>query len=397
MESRAVNWKLVMRLLVVGAAGTGNSALASITDLPLRETWYGGRTPGMGGAYVAIADDEHALLGNPAGIGRQGQDSKSVRSLDFPNLVVAGNRLSVGLLRTYAEGGPGDQNQVATELQDEPAGSVVWGHVGAFPSVTLGRFSLGMLMTGEATGDLERFDAPQASRVEAGQTYDALIKTQMDATAALVLGASFAYHSTGLVFGLAGRVGGRRTMSKESEMSDGTIRKADSLDDGWMTTFGAAVDAGVLWIPQRTPWIPTLGLTWRDAGNTRYRTVDGSGRIVRERENLALGISWDPLGQKRRGGMRFVVGIDAQHLTDERLEFRDKIHVGSEFRMGEYALTSPFAFRVGHNLRGISYGVGLDLAFFRMDYDSSVSMIQNGAGKTLDRRTYLRVSVDLLG
>lgn len=70
MPHRHSSWPLKALLVLLICIGNGTAALAQTSEIPAAfvDIGYGARPMGMGGAFVALADDANALLWNPAGL-----------------------------------------------------------------------------------------------------------------------------------------------------------------------------------------------------------------------------------------------------------------------------------------------------------------------------------------
>lgn len=385
--------------VVTGVAFALGGAFVAQADLaPVHVGWYGPRAAGMGGISISLADDEWAVLGNPAGIGRQDDDKQMLRALGFPNILAGGDDSSRALLENVLANGPGGDDQIESTLRDVRDQDAAWGYFGFFPHLVVGRFAFGLLGEAEATCVASRLQSPLPSRYATSEdpiVYDATAAVRLDAQVAPIVGLSFPARLSGFELGVSARYAVRHSLEKDLEVSDNTIRQeSDGFADGWVKMHGPAFDVGALWSRDRSPWIPQVALVWRDVGNSVYRTWDGTGRQEVVQGNIVFGLGWEPM-KRNRGSLRLVAGVEAHHLIDERVQWRDRFRLGGEIRWNQYPITSPFAFRLGHNLRGFSYGVGVDLYFFHVDFGSYVEAVESMQGVVLDRRNLLRLTVDL--
>lgn len=382
-------------LVALAQGGLSLDAFASRL-MPPRDTAPSPRAAGMGGAAVAIADDGDAIFQNPAGIGREDGDfsKNALRGFSFPNATFGLNKYTLGMLKDYDES---EDRPSAIEKTILNAGNrdVVYGHVSAFPYITLWRFQLGVLSSSQGEAFLVRHTEPQESAYstsEAPLSYTKTISASGLAQTALVAGFSIPYKKTGLSLGITGRFAYRSRFARDIEATETSARKSsESYRSDLNSTKGAAADVGLLY-QMRGALLPSFGFVLRDVGDTSYAPVTSSGEVEIDKMNIAAGAAIRPDFGKKAA---FVLGVDVQRIHDTRLTLRDKVKMGFELGLGASNSTAPFSLRGGYNLRAPSVGLGVNLLFLNVDASYFGEAVESGNETRVDMRTLVRASVDL--
>lgn len=158
-----------------------------------------------------------------------------------------------------------------------------------------------------------------------------------------------------LSFGIAGRHIQRWSGDEDILVSDliGTNEK-DLIDNRFQDKgVGDALD---LSLSQNFPSSNlNLSLSWKDVGNTAFKTTSGNGP-ERQEENLSFGAAkTDTLGF-----FDMTYAFEYNHIRQSGPLVK-KLHLGAEASIGLLDL------RVGLNQGYLTYGVGIDLWLFRLD------------------------------
>jgi hypothetical protein len=372
-------------------------AVAQSLKLPVRETYPAVRAHGMGGAFSPVADDGDAIFLNPAGIGREdGEDSKSLlRGAQFPNISFGFNKFTQDTYKTYAISQEIEAKELEKSVLTAEAKSVLYGRTTIFPYFTLGRVQFGFLFDSETQGYLSNYDSPQTSEFstdEEPRTYDSKLSFSSINQVGGVLGFSVPYRKTGFSLGASARYMVRASLRRDIEASEGVALKVpESASQEINKTKGLAVDAGILWEFSKK-LAPTLAVSLRDVAGTLYKAIDSKSSSEIERMNVVTGVSMRPFRNKYLGTL---LSLEGQRMDDERVSGKEKIRLGAELTIGANDSTAPASLRAGYNFRGVSYGASVELLFFQLEASSFVESVEGEQGTRLDRRNFVRMSVDL--
>ncbi len=372
-----------MLLSVLCATSLESKAWAS-KMLPPFETYLGTRSAGMAGASAAVADDENAIFSNPAGIGQEDEPSLILRGFSVPNISLGIDRKAYKFLGSI-ESGSNNFKQVENLFSPEEKSALFFRGT-TFPYVTVGRVQMGILM--DATAQATQVTSNDVS----GATWDRSLHAWQRSQGGLVAGFSVPHRDSGISAGLTARYAFRTSYFEDVNITGATIDRTESRVN---RTRGLAIDGGLLIEPsQRYLWLPGLGISVRDVGNTVYKGTGAADEAEIEKSNLMVAARWK-LVPGKKSDTQVLFTVEGHHLNDSRVPESDKLRIGSEIRLGERAAKTPFAFRVGHNMRGFSYGGSIDLLILRLEAGSMVEGIPTAAGTFLDRRNFVRLSVDL--
>jgi hypothetical protein len=362
----------------------GSQCALSATVLPPFETVQNVRAVGMGGATVAVADDESAIFSNPAGIGQEDDPSLTLRGFSIPNLSLGVNAKTYDLFGNMESSTSGLKE--VEKILPASENTALYFRGTSFPYITIGRIQLGLLVdaAAEAVQDL----GTNAQSV----AWDREIQVWQRSQAGLIAGFSVPHRKSGLSAGLTARYTFRTSYFSTITETDNAVTRNET---GFNRTRGVALDGGFLFEPMsRYMIIPTVGISVRDIGNTLYRGTGKDDSDEIEKANLMVGATWKLLPGKR-GDTQVILTTEGHHLNDTRVADKDKFRVGGEVRFAQRITKAPIALRAGHNLRGFSYGASVNLLLLKLELGSLVEGIQTSSGVYLDRRNFARLSVDL--
>ncbi|MDI6703779.1 MAG: hypothetical protein QME40_03810 [bacterium] len=131
---------------------------------------------------------------------------------------------------------------------------------------------------------------------------------------------------------------------------------------------GIALDIGLLYkVNQRT----SIGLVSQDLFGTRFSWNDiETGSIIEKKEDtvvyptMRLGISYRPAWLQRYSNIRDILfAFDVTNIFDGRTTFFNQLHFGGEIRVLRFILA-----RFGFNQGYPSYGLGIDFPILKLDY-----------------------------
>ncbi len=285
--------------------------LSSPSALADFEFFRGVRQMGMGGASIAVVNDETAVLSNPNGLGRL---RDTFFTLIDPELTATTSDTQTlygtGVLNSI---NPNDVYDQQGDTLSEPY--YFKGQV--FPSIVVPNFGIGVL------GRYETL-----SRRNADGSFDYAYQNDYS----LNLGYNMRFWGGRIKLGFAGRLINRVEYF-------GTRAATDSLALDTFATegMGIAVDTGLtLTAPYR--FLPTLTLYVRDIGNTSFTSgggvfgYGGNGTPNTVEQSIDAAVALFPIyGKYSRGALTIeYTGIDSTDQVDDSM---DRVHIGTEFNL----------------------------------------------------------------
>ena len=220
----------------------------------------------MGGAFVSIANDKNAVWYNPAGIARM-RRSRSRRKLhifSFPNVQASWNQNGLNYIASLANGGDDEGlSNILTGTSSSFGTENIFADVGAFPligfdtkkkgqaPIIIGAYGQSKISSIVDTSDLSNPDTTAATQamLEIGGLFD------------------IAYNTQSNLFSIGIQVRGAKRNDFEDVLSSEILldqsQLLNRLRDYSNSTFGVALDAGMLWTFADL-WFPTLGISIMD-------------------------------------------------------------------------------------------------------------------------------------
>jgi hypothetical protein len=171
------------------------------------------------------------------------------------------------------------------------------------------------------------------------------------------------------------------------DLIDQYIQTQDSnviLDQFQNKGLGYGVDLSVLYKPENNK-APTMTIVWKDVGYTTFQKTEGTGNPPHLADNLIFGVGYEWDGP----GLDTKLGFEYRNITTRGMQFGEKLHFGSEFSLPLVDL------RFGLNQGYMTYGLGLDLWFFRLELAQYTMEAGEYPGQTPDQRLQIGFSVDL--
>ncbi len=307
------------------------------------QSYTGARELAMGGAYVNTVNDETSLELNPAGLGRL---RSKIITLADPELEVGSNDQQIFSTNgNYL--GMVDPTIVFNNCVVAPSTHY---HLKLqfLPSIVLPDFGFGIhamrRIDGEADSTAANFHLDYTQDIDA------------------VLGINFKFFGGIVKIGVATRYIDHSTISKDFVVASTTsISVPNSGTEG--TGLGVNV-GGVISIP--VEYLPSIGFTVHDLGNTSYNLTAGSvyqgvaGRPPDSIQTVDAGLAIFPImGARTRSTFTAEVHDIATLSTETSLMRR--VHVGGEINIGDLLFI-----RAGLNQS--YYTAGLEFASERMQF-----------------------------
>lgn len=297
-------------------------------------SWYRGtRMMGMGGAGIAVVDDETALLVNPAGLGRLRDIYGTIIDPEFE-----GSTNWPSLYNTKAFTNPIDPESIGPTLGAMP-NVPFHSKVAVFPSFVVKNFGIGLY--GKYLLDAQT-DASGAN-----------MQTFYQNDLALVMGFNFRLWGGRIKLGVTGKAIDRIEVNKNIPLS-GTLGVAANGSEG----LGIGYDAGLI-LTAPWAWLPSIAVVGRDIGNMTF-TTSPSPRIssttlpATVTQDYDVGISLSPIHSKRSRSV-FTAEYQKVLASQNAIDKTRYYHIGYEYNFADLIY-----FRLGMN--GRYWTSGLEFA-----------------------------------
>lgn len=284
----------------------------SWTQAAERHEYYNGiRGLGMGGASVAVVNDETAVILNPAALGKL---RDQFITLVDPEIGIGQNNeriFSTNLLGPINPQNSMDRLNETRETRMHLRGQV-------FPSLVLPNFGMGVLAKYRSDGEVNA----------AGTEMDWEYENDL----AFIFGFNFRLFDGRLKIGFNTRITNRIEYSNTAipVVSSGTTLNSLGAKEG----VGVGSDVGII---LTAPWValPTLAIVARDVGHTHYNFKDGLLTGATEYpttvgQSVDVGIAFFPIIGKRKRATFTIEARDVLTFSDEADPYR-RYHAGIEF------------------------------------------------------------------
>ncbi|WGL61408.1 hypothetical protein QEJ31_07365 [Pigmentibacter sp. JX0631] len=363
--------------------------------IPPISNYLSSRSLGMGGANVAVADDENSIFDNPAGIGTVNSMLKSVVKItSLPNISYSTNSYTYGLINQNYNYYQYPYSLIDNSVKDGSKNNVIFSRVSVFPTIIIGYFQFGILAESYESGYTTFLASPQNSVFSSGVTYDRTFSEFRRDQEGFVSGFSIPL-SKSFLFGASSRIVQRETRTNTIEANqNGLISQAKlQADRNINSTNGYAIDLGII-MPFKSQLSPKIGLSVLDVGDTTYQASNSSSHDEIEKMNVKAGFSINPNINKFVGA---IFSVEEERINDQRVNDRDKIHGGCELSFGDQsAVNAPFSIRLGYGNQNFSAGLSIFILFVRLEFATYAENVPVNGDTVNDRRYIARLTVDLI-
>lgn len=332
------------------------------------EFYNGVRQMGMGGAAVAVVNDETALLLNPAGLGKLRDYFITVVD---PEIDVGQNiEKIVGTDVLSAV----DPQKVLDKLNDGNQDLHHHARAQIFPSLVFPNFGIGILskssMDAEVISDTSEYQLDYVS------------------DDAIVLGFNFRLWDGRVKIGFNTRIVNRAEIHTTLPASSTGLTKKDLANEG----IGVASDVGLI-LTAPWDWLPTLAAVWRDVGNTSYEFKEGlfldtpeDRRPETTPQTVDVGIALFPIAGKRTRWTWTAEYRDVLTTSEEEDQMR-RVHTGIELNIAD-----ALFIRGGMNQRYWTAGLEFAMANYQLQLASYGEEIGTVEETREDRRYSFKFS-----
>ncbi|MDG0815586.1 PorV/PorQ family protein [Bdellovibrio svalbardensis] len=306
-----------------------------------RRSFYSGiRCQAMGGACIAVVNDETALLVNPAGLGKL----RDIYGTIF-DPEIESNTNANDMYADSAYSNPFNLSDVKPAL-DANRGSYYHAKAQLFPSIVGRNFGIGIygnsLLDAQMSAD--------------GTTIDTYYRSDL----AAVLGFNFRFFDGRIKLGVNTKLIDRVEVDNTALSSSGSLEYKDIANSG----LGLSTDVGLI---LSAPWtfLPTVSAVLRDIGGTSFNQGSGfrmstTGRPNVVSQDLDVAAALFPIHSNY---VRSTWTVEYRGLltTADEPDKAKLLHAGIELNLGDV-----FFVRAGYNQR--YWTAGLELASERFQW-----------------------------
>lgn len=338
--------------------------VADVYAAERRSFYSGARCQAMGGACIAVVNDETALLVNPAALGKL---REFYGTLFDPELEVNSN--VSGMYSDSAFSNPFDLSNVKGAL-DKNRGSYYHAKAQVFPSFVGRNFGIGVY--GNSLLD--------ATMSTDGSTIDTYYRSDM----ALALGFNFRMFDGRIKLGVNSKLIDRVEVSNTAVSSSGSLDYKNIGNEG----LGLSTDVGLI---MSAPWtfLPTISAVLRDIGGTSFNSGSGfrmstAGRPNLINQDLDVAVAFFPIHSNY---VRSSWTLEYRGLltSDQEPDKSKLIHGGLELNFGDVLFL-----RAGYNQRYWTAGLELASERFQWQLTSYGEEIGTQSAPKEDRRAILK-------
>ena len=294
----------------------------------IRENYNGARSLGMGGASIAVVNDETALLSNPAALGKL----RETYGTFIDPEIEASSHLN-GMYTAKAFTNPFEISD-ARQTTDASRGKYLHAKAQIFPSIVLKNFGFG----------IHAKKLMDAKMNDTGTSMNTFSQDDMS----LLMGINLRLFGGRMKIGVVGKGISRIEINKEILSTDSTDNSVHAKEG-----FGIGMDAGLI-LTAPIVWLPTLSAVVRDVGGTDFNSGSGLRMTTTERpagltQDIDVGLAVFPIhGNQSRSAFT----LEYQKIK-KAADYSDKskfYHVGYECRC--------FIFKSGNESKILDSGLG---------------------------------------
>lgn len=301
-----------------------------------REPYIGTRAQAMGGAYVALADDEQAVYLNPAGLA--GNQKRSLYLLNSDSTVSKETYSSAAsVAKAFAP--------FSTDSLNVLMNKNIYLREQLTPTLMLPYFGISYLVDQQiASRAMNRAMPKLTIGYQTTQGIQAAIGIP------LLRGMKKKKHD--LRFGIGAKMmwrrGGYKTLSLRQILN---ISPSTLSQIGGEYKRGLGADLGLQYVYKPVSRLTlSSGLAYTDIGDTYFGSTQ---------DPMHSNLTWGAAASYTLYRIKFTLAYDYRHLLDET-DFRKKNHVGFELGIPWFSLYA------GLNQVSFTYGLGMDLWLFKV-------------------------------
>jgi hypothetical protein len=334
---------------------------SSVRAQEVFDSYNNARSLAMGGTMIAVVNDETALLGNPAALGRLRDSYGTLIDPEFDS--------SVSTKKMYDSNpftNPFDLTQIK-DAADSSRESYYYSRAQVFPSYVARNFGIGIFGIKEAAAKMN----------SAGDNLTLNYRDDLS----IHLGVNLRLFDGKVKIGAVGKAIGRIEVAKDISMP-GSLDLSQVASEG----VGLGFDAGII-LSAPVAGLPTLSAVVRDVGSTPFTGGSGvrmqsSSRPETLEQDIDVALAFFPIhGNRSRSAfsLEYKKIKQAAESTDKQRFY----HVGYEYNYGDLLF-----FRLGMNQR--YWTAGFELATEHTQWQLSSYGEEIGVnGNTIEDRRYV--------
>ena len=334
-----------------------------------RENYKSLRYLGMGGAAIAVANDETSIAINPAGLGKLRDDYGTIFD---PEIELNSKGISAYNSKAYTD--PFSLKQVLGTMKTK-VGSYFSSRGQVMPSFVAKNFGIAILQKYELT-----------ARATSATAVDTFYRDDL----ALLMGYNLRLFEGRVKIGVTGK------MISRVEVDELGLDPTQSLNLKNLGTAGFAkagtgfgFDTGIL-LAAPWKWLPTLGAVYHDVGgmsfnqSTMKRLSTSTSDPAQVKGDLDVGISLFPI---QSNDVRSTFAIEYRSLLGTETDKAKLMHFGYELNYGDVLF-----FRAGYHQRYWTSGIELSSERFQLQLASYGEEIGTSTSPKEDRRWAFKLS-----
>jgi len=360
--------QVAIALFVIFVASL-ESAQAQFTER--REFYKGLRYLAMGGATVAVANDETALLANPAGLGRL----RDVYGTLFDPEIELNSR-GIQAYNSKAYDDPFSLRQAVQTMATQP-GRLYSSRGQIMPSFVAKNFGIAVLKKTELQ-----------ARATSASAVDLFYRDDM----ALLLGYNLRLFEGRIKIGVTGKLVSRVEIDTVALDPAAQPLTLDSLATPGITRAGTGFgfDTGVLFAAP-WKWLPTIGAVYRDVGGMSFsqdslKRVENANDPSKVEGDIDVGMALFPIHTNNTRSS-FVLEYRGLLTQDDEDDKAKLIHAGYELNFSDV-----FFMRAGYHQRYWTGGLELASETLQFQLTSYGEEIGTRTNPKEDRRWALKIA-----
>lgn len=334
-----------------------------------REFYKGARYQAMGGAMVAVANDESAILANPAGLGRLRDVYGTM--LD-PELEINARGILAYNKKAYTE--PLSLKSITRTMLSD-VGNIFTSRQQIMPSFVAKNFGIALL----AKKDLQ-------VRANSATSVDAYYREDIGA----LLGYNMRLFDGRIKLGVTGKFITRVEVDQMAIDPTTQSMNIKSLATAGLARAGTGFgfDAGLLMTAPWT-WLPTLGAVYRDVGGMSFsqdtmKLLDGTADPASVEGDIDVGLSLFPiLSNKSRS--TFALEYRGLLTQSDQPDKAKLMYFGYEYNYSDY-----FFLRAGYHQRYWTAGAELSSEVFQFQLSTYGEEVGTSTNSKEDRRWIMK-------
>lgn len=342
-------------------------ALPVTAEARERHEFYNGiRCQSMGGACVAVVNDETSLLVNPAALGKLRDMYGTILDPELEvNSLAQESFLKSPSLDIF------QMEKVKSTLESN-LGSYYHARSQLFPSFVARNFGIGLFSKSSL----------DARASEDGTTFDTFYRSDL----AFVLGYNLRLLDGRLKIGFNAKLVNRIEVDDPALSATGPMEYSSIAKEG----VGLSTDVGLM---LAAPWtfLPTITAVVRDVGGTTFDKAKNIRMTTTERpqavkQDMDVGVAFFPI-HSRYVRSSWTLQYNGILTLDQEEDKAKRMHAGIEFNFGDV-----FFVRGGYNQRYWTGGLELASEFFQVQLGSYGEEIGTQANPEEDRRYSLKLA-----